>query len=86
MLHAVPGIIEEGDIGPLDRGGERLDGLLHRRAIGIEAHRSLEAEALQGGRHVFRVVARVRQRRHVAVVGVADHQGDALFGQRRRKP
>jgi hypothetical protein len=86
VLQGVPGIVEDGDIGALDLAGEVLDRFLHRGTVGIEAERGVEAETLQRRRHVLGVIARIPERRNVAVVGVADHERDAPLGRRRREP
>ncbi len=81
-LHAVAGIIDDGDIGIA-----RLVGKVPQRPPHLERgqivarHHDVEFGVLEHRRDGGGIPDRVAQRRDVLVGGVADHQRDALFGK-----
>jgi hypothetical protein len=87
-LHAVARIIEQPDIGARQLRPEGLHGAVEGGLVEIElrapAHHR-EAEALQGIGQELGVVGGIVQPPHIAIGRIADHQRDALVGERRRR-
>ena len=82
-LDAVPGIVEQGDVGADHRLDEALEGLLHADLVEVGAEHDLEVEPAQRLGDGARVLGRVRERRRVGVGAVADDERDAPLGERR---
>ena len=79
MLHAVAGIVEEGDISPFDLDCEPLDGLLHGEAICIERNRGIETEPCEGSRDVLCIIAGVGECGHISISRIANDECDPGF-------
>ena len=73
------GVEEHADLGASQGGGEVANFSLERRLVEIEAFDDLEAELLQCGADVGRVVLGVLELGRVAIGGIADDEGDALL-------
>ena len=80
---AVAGIEEHRDVGAFRLLAEVEQLFRHLVAGEVGPFHDLEADIAQELGHRLGVDRRVRQRRHVLVGAVADHEGDALVGQRR---
>ena len=75
----VSGVEEHADLGALKGGGEVANFSLEPGLVEIEAFDDLEAELLQRGADVGRIVLRVLELGRVAIGGIADDEGDALL-------
>jgi hypothetical protein len=83
---AVPGIEEQADVGLVEHAGEFFNGARELLLIEIDAELDLEAEGLERLRHIGGVIAGIAQRSRLRVGGIADHQRDAPFRARIRRP
>ena len=82
-LDGMAGIVEQCGLGTDRLRAELADGTLDFRAAAISHDIDREADILQRFTDAARVVDGVGQRRHVAVVPHADHQGNTFRGRPR---
>ena len=85
-LQPVPGVEEQRDVGIGELVGEGPQGAVELAPVGVERLDDLEADGLQGRRHVARVVQRVGERRGALIGAVADDQRDARLGENGAAP